>query len=110
MDGTLIDPVEIGTMRIKVVQSGSQVTVSTTTTFFGESVDLPDITGEINKTGFFTATGGGFSGDESFRDPVCGALTPRSATLSFSGRTARWIEYYTTDFCGEILFSTNLSR
>lgn len=110
MDGTLIDPIEIGTMRIEVVQSGSQVTISTTTTFLGETVELPDITGEINQTGFFTATGGGFSGDSSFSDPLCGTLTPRSATLSFSGRTARWVEYYRTDYCGEILFSTNLSR
>ena len=110
MDGTLIDPIEIGTMRIKVVQSGSQVTISTSMTFFDETIELPDITGEINETGFFTATGGGFSGDSSFSDPHCGRLTPRGATLSFSDGTARWVEYYRTDNCREILFSTNLSR
>ena len=53
-------------------------------TLLGETVELPAVTGFA----------GGFSGSVS--DETCGALTTTSATLTFSGSTAR-----ITEFCND---------
>ena len=44
---------------MSVAQVGSQLTITFDATFLGETLQLPAVTGTINATGFFAATGGG---------------------------------------------------
>ena len=90
-----------------VVQSGSQLTITGYASFAGEIIQLPAVTGNINQTGFFTATSG-FASD--IDDPTCGHITTTSSTLTFSGNTARYVETATSSFCGNISISGTLTR
>ncbi len=94
--------------RIVVVQSGSQLTITGALTVEGTTINLPAVTGVVNETGFFTATGGGVGG--SVDDPSCGLITPISTSLTFSGNTARYVENDNTQFCGQWAFSGTLTR
>ena len=96
-------------MRMVVVQSGSQLTITGSLSFDGRRLDLPAITGTINQTGFFTLTAGGFYGD-TVDDPDCGRITPTSESLTFSGRTARYQETADTQYCGTLQISGTLTR
>ena len=93
--------------RMTVVQSGAQLTITWSALFAGETVQLPAITGNINQTGFFTATSG-FS--SNIDDPNCGRITTTSSILTFSGNTARYVETATSSFCGNISISGTLTR
>ena len=105
---SLVSDTLTGSMRMVVVQAGSQLTITGSMMFLGETVELPAVTGTVNETGFFTVTAGGFSGTVS--DETCGTLTTTSATLTFSGSTARITETATTEFCGNIQLSGTLTR
>ena len=97
-----------GSMSMVVAQSDEQLTITGSITFLGETTQLPAVTGTINETGFFTATAGGFSGTTS--DPQCGTWTTTSATLSFSGGTARLQESASSAFCGTLNLFGTLTR
>lgn len=97
-----------GSMRMDVAQAGAELTITGSITFLGETVQLPAVTGIINETGFFTATAGGFSSTTS--DPQCGTVTTTSATLTFSGDTARLQETASTSFCGNLSMFGTLTR
>ena len=75
---------------------------------FMESLWQQGVTGTVNETGFFTTSAGGFTGAVS--DETCGTLTTTSATLTFSGSTARISESATSEFCGSIQVSGTLTR
>ena len=77
-------------------------------TFFGETAELPAITGTINSTGFFTPTGGGFSSEAA--DPTCGTITTSSSTITFSGSSLRLVESASSEFCGTLSLSGTLTR
>ena len=98
---------ETGSMRMSVVQVGSQLTITGEITFPGETFQLPALTGTINATGFFTATGGGVTSASS---DECGTANATSSTLTFSGNTARLVETLTTQYCGNLSVSATLSR
>ena len=94
-------------MRMSVVQVGSQLTITGEITFPGETFQLPALTGTINATGFFTATGGGVTSASS---DECGTANATSSTLTFSGNTARLVETLTTQYCGDVWVSATLYR
>ena len=94
--------------RLNVVQAGSQLTLTGSVTIFGQIVQLPAVTGNINQTGFFTATSGG--GASTGADPTCGVITTTSVTLAFSGNTATYTEAANTQFCGNWAFAGTLTR
>lgn len=98
-----------GSMSIAVVQAGAQVTITGSITFLGDTTNLPAITGNINETGFFTASAGGFSDSAEF-DPECGLMTPTSSTLAFSGNTAQIHESVQTGYCGTWTLSGTLTK
>ncbi len=93
---------------MSVVQIGAMVTAAGTLTFDDWVLDLPAITGEINITGFFTATAGGSVGE--YRDPNCGQFTTTGASMVFSGETLRIRETYVTEWCGDISASGLFAR
>ncbi len=97
-----------GSASLTVVQSGSQLTITGSMTFFGETAELPAITGTINSTGFFTPTGGGFSSEAA--DPTCGTITTSSSTITFSGSSLRLVESASSEFCGTLSLSGTLTR
>ena len=96
------------TARLNVVQAGSQLTITGSITVLGQTIQLPAFTGNINQTGFFTATSGG--GASTGVDPTCGTISTTSATLAFTGNTARYVENATTQFCGSWVISGTLTR
>ena len=106
----LVSDTFTGSMRMVVVQAGAQLTITASMMLLGETVVLPAVTGTVNETGFFTATGGGFSTTVSDEDETCGTLTTTSSTLTFSGSTARIAETATTEFCGNVQLSGTLTR
>ena len=97
-----------GSARLSVVQAGSQLTITSEITFLGETLQLPAVTGTINATGFFTATGGGGVTSESSGE--CGTFTTTSSTLTFSGNSARYVETVTTQYCGSLSLAATLFR
>ena len=98
-----------GSGTMTVVQSGSQLTITGSATIAGETIQMPAVTGTINATGFFTLTGGGSLVSE-WEDPTCGTMQIVSSTLTFSGRTLRYVESATTTLCGPLQISMSLSR
>ena len=104
------DGVQIATLstQMNVVQSGSQLTITGSVSFSGQTIQLPAVTGNVNETGFFTATSGGAASEVS--DPDCGLITTTSFTLAFSGNTARYVEIATTTSCGLWNLSGTLTR
>lgn len=94
--------------RMTVTQSGSQLTISGTIAFDGQGAQLPPITGSIDQSGLFTATDGGAAA--VMTDTTCGLVATTSATLNFSGRTARYVEQVTTTLCGNWTLSGTLTR
>ena len=97
-----------GSIRMSVVQVGSQLTITFEITFLGETLQLPAVTGTINATGFVTATGGGSVPSGSSDE--CGTFNTTSSTLTFSGNTARLVETLTTQYCGDVWVSATLYR
>ena len=78
-----------------VVQSSSQLTITGSWSFTGGPLDgatkaFAAITGNVNATGFFTATGGGGAGRQL--DPNCGLFTATSSTFTVSGNTVLFDE------------------
>ena len=94
--------------NMTVVQAGSQLTITGTITVDGTPSEIAAITGTVNATGFFTATGGGSSLGED--DSTCGTLTPTAFTITFSGNTLRWVEQVGTSLCGNVELSGTLTR
>ena len=90
-----------------VVQSGSQLTITTSLSSGGETTLLPAVTGTVNATGFLTLVTGGAT---TVTDPTCGLITATSASLTFSGNTARYVQNVSTAFCGDWSLSGTLTR
>ena len=105
-----IDGTQVATpsMRIVVVQAGPQLTITGTMTVEGQTIALPAVTGNINATGFFTATGGGSAATLS--DANCGTIRTTSSSLTFSGNTVQYVENASTAFCGNWSLSGTLRR
>jgi len=91
-----------------VAQAGSQLTITGTLTLNGQTFPLTAVTGNINATGFFTATSGGAVSATS--DPTCGTIRPIDASLTFSGNTLQYVEHDSSQFCGTWTFSGTLTR
>ncbi len=98
-----------GSMTVTVEQSGSQVTLSGTIQLLGQSQRLAAITGTVNNTGFFTPTGGGYSG--SYDDPECGAVTGFSESINFfENGTLEFVENYDYQQCDALSIRAELHR
>ena len=98
-------------MRMVVVQSGSDVTLSGSLTAAGTTINLPAQTGTVSSTGTFMATSSGVIDYEgALETSQCGTIYPISASLAFSGSQARLEESADTDYCGRIQFSATLTR
>ena len=95
--------------RLVAVQSGSEVTINSRLTIDGVPIDLPAVTGNINRTGFFTVTASGASSAPTY-DQTCGYITVTATSLTFSNATVQYIETDTTDYCGTWHFSGALRR
>jgi len=93
--------------RMVVVQAGSQVTITGTWTVSGQAIPLTALTGNVNATGFFTATSGGAP---SSVDPTCGAIRQTELSITFSGNTLQYVERDSTQLCGNWTFSGTLTR
>lgn len=97
-----------GTMRIVVTQSGSQVTVSGSITFFGEAEEIGPTPGTINEAGEFTFSGDGLVG-ETMNDPDCGESSV-TMSLVFSDGTATLNQVVETVACGQFHVSATLPK
>ena len=98
-----------GTMIINVEQSGDQVTLSGTIQLLGQSSTFAAFTGTVNNTGFFTLTGGGYSG--TLEDPDCGEVTGFSESIKFfENESLEIVENYVYQLCGEESFKAVLHR
>ena len=98
-------------MRMVVVQSGSDVTLSGSITVAGTTINLPAQTGTVSSTGTFMATSSGVIDYEAaLETSQCGTIHPISGSLAFSGNQARLEESANTDYCGRIQFSATLTR
>ena len=97
-----------GSMRMSVVQVGSQLTITVDLTVLGETFHAPAYTGTINATGFFTPRGDGSAISGSTDE--CGTVKTLRSTLTFSGNTARYVEIITSQHCGNLSASATLSR
>ena len=95
--------------RMQVVQYGSQITITASMTVNGVEISLPASTGNINQTGYYTATASGGASETSY-DPDCGYLVLVSQTLTFSGNNANYVEVMNSDFCGQLRLSGTLVR
>ena len=93
---------------LTVVQVGSQLTLTGFVSLSGQIIQIPAVTGNVNQTGFVTATAGGAA--SNVNDPTCGTISGVSTTLTFAGNTARYIEIATTQFCGTWTISGFLTR
>lgn len=98
-----------GSMTVNVEQSGEQVTLSGTVQLLGQSRAFAAITGTVNNTGFFTLTGGGYSG--SLDDPNCGEVTGLSESINFiENESLEIVENYTYQVCGMVSLKAVLHR
>ena len=95
--------------RMQVVQSGSQIIVNASITLNGVEVALPATTGNINQTGYYTATASGGAAGSTY-DPNCGYLVLISQSLTFSGNTVTYVEVMNSDFCGQVRLNGTLTR
>lgn len=98
-----------GLMTVTVEQSGNQVTMSGTIQLLGQSLTLAAITGTVNNTGFFTLTGGGYSG--SYDNPDCGEVTGFSVSINFfENESLEIVENYVYQQCGRLSIRAVLQR
>ncbi len=106
-----VGPINVQTIGVTmvVVQAGSQATINGALTLGARTEPFSAFTGNVNATGFFTATGGG-AGTKNTFSPTCGAVTFSDASLTFSGNTARYVEHDNTQSCGTWTFSGTLTR
>ena len=107
------DPQRIdGSMRMVVGQADAQIKITGSITFLDVTVEVPEVTGTINRTGLVTVTGGTpiTGGSGLVEDPDCGWVTTTSSTLVLSGSTARLDETSETEFCGNWTLSGTLPR
>lgn len=96
-----------GTARFNVAQAGAQLTITGFVTLLRSTAELPAIAGTINEMGFFIPTAGGAAG---VVNDSCGKVTTTSTNISFTGRTLRWEEAASTEFCGSFELSGTLRR
>jgi hypothetical protein len=100
-------PVATISAQMNVAQAGSQLTINGTLSVNGQTFPMTAVTGSINATGYFTATSGGVAGTY---DPDCGSIRGIDASLTFSGRTAQYVEHDSTTYCGNWTISGTLTR
>jgi len=97
------------TLRMEVIQVGTEMTLSGTEIFFGQQPRaLAAITGTVSQTGFFTASG--VARIASWDDPECGRISSANHTIAFANKNLRITENILTPKCGTILFSALLVR
>ena len=108
-----------GIFSLSVEQSGSKVRIS------GSGYYLPDgflgrirsVTGDLNESGILEnisvdAGQAGFAGSDSYEDAVCGTMTgiQSRTTMAFSGNQMRWQSTLSSEHCGRINSTADLSR
>ena len=103
-DGVLLGS---GTARMTVVQVGSQLTITGSTTFAGSTIPSQAVTGTINATGLVTITS---PRPPSVQSQNCGTIASAGSTLTFSGNTVRFVDDFTTTYCGNWRASGTLRR
>ena len=97
------------TLRVEVVQSDRQMTVSGTETILGEPPRaMPAVTGTVSVTGFFTPQGAPRIG--TWDDVKCGRIVSTKNTLAFANSNLRITETILTPMCGSVLFSALLIK
>ena len=97
-----------GKVLIRVVQAGSEVTISGSITIGAVTSEIAAITGEVSATGNVRATQSGVTG--TTRDDTCGVYRPVSSSLTFEGNVARLVENVDTTICGAVHLSGTLTR
>lgn len=97
-----------GSVLIRVVQAGAEVTISGSITIGGTTAEIAAITGEVNATGNVRVTQSGVTGTSA--DDTCGVYRPVSSSLTFEGNVARLVENVDTTLCGAVHLSGTLTR
>ena len=93
-----------GNMQLTVVQADAKLTITGSLSSVGETEELDAVTGTVTETGLFTfppdtmdfVVGRTVAGRTRGN---CGAITKNSATLTFSGNSARFDADVESDFC-----------
>ena len=117
--GTYAGPLEIifsatpgikltGSMKVIVIQAGSQLTITGSVTLIGTTIQLTAISGTINSSGYFTIEKSGGVGQ--VRDKECGVLRTLSFSITFLNNSIKYVEDISTDYCGIFQFSGTLSK
>ena len=96
-----------GSARLDVAQAGAQLTITGSYTLLGTTAQLPAIPGTIDEMGLFIPAAGGAAG---VVNDSCGRVNTTSTDITFSGRTVRWEETASTEFCNDFALSGTLSR
>ena len=96
-----------GSASFDVAQVGAQLTVTGSITLLDTTAQLAAIPGTIDEMGIFIPTAGGAAG---VVNDSCGRVNTTSTNIRFSGRTLRWVETATTEFCDSFELSATLSR
>lgn len=96
--------------RFVVRQAGSQLTITGSVSFDGQTTQLPPLVGAVNSTGSFRFIAGGDGNADISRDRNCGELAPAGGSITFSGRTLRYVQTIQSEFCGDIEYSGTLTR
>lgn len=97
-------------VRLVVSQAGSQLTITGSASLGGQTTQLPPLLGAVNSTGSFRFTVGGSGNGDILRDRRCGETAPTGGSITFSGRTLRYVETHQSEFCGNIEISGTLTR
>ena len=98
-----------GTTQITVVQAGTQLTITGSTTILDETSALETVTGTVDATGRVTFPPGSIINAAPI-DDTCGTITPAPTMLTFSGNTARFLQTATSDDCGTVEIVGTLTR
>ena len=96
-----------GSARFDVAQAGAQLTITGSMTLLGMTAQMPAVRGTISATGVFTPSAGGAGG---VVNDDCGAVTTTATTITFFGRTLRWIEAASTEFCTDFEIEALLEK
>lgn len=96
-----------GSARLDVAQAGAQLTITGSMTLLGTPAQVPAVRGTISATGVFTPSAGGAGG---VVNDACGAVTTTATTITFFGRTLRWIEAASTEFCNDFEIEALLEK
>ena len=104
VDGSLLGS---GTAQMTVVQAGAQLTITGSFILAGATLPSRAVTGTINATGFVTITS---APPPNSTNPTCGTIAAARSSLTFSGNTVRFVDDFTSTYCGNLRASGTLTR